>query len=71
MAEGYDLPVAEAYEPFEGEEEFPSEEPGVVTWTTWFWIFLMAFWIIGTGLFLYFTMGNNYVTIPGGNWPLR
>jgi|GEM_PF-5511732 hypothetical protein len=72
MAEEHEVPVAEIAEAEAEElEAFPREELGVVTWHTWFWIFLMAFWVIGTGLFLYFMMGNNYVTIPGGNWPLR
>ena len=44
---------------------------GPVTPTTWFWIFLMAFYIIATGVGLYLAMGNTYVTIPQGDWPLR
>ena len=37
----------------------------------WFWIFLIAFYVIATGVGLYFAMGNTYVTIPQGTWPLR
>ena len=44
---------------------------GPVPVTTWFWIFLMAFYVIATGVGLYLAMGNNYVTVPQGNWPLR
>jgi Ni,Fe-hydrogenase I cytochrome b subunit len=44
---------------------------GPVTPMTWFWIFLMAFYVIATGVGLYFAMGNYYVTVPQGNWPLR
>ncbi len=44
---------------------------GPVTLQTYFWIFLMAFYILATGIGLYFAMGNSYVTIPQGDWPLR
>ncbi len=44
---------------------------GPVTLQTYFWIFLMAFYIIATGVGLYFAMGNSYVTLPQGDWPLR
>lgn len=44
---------------------------GPVTPITWFWIFLMAFYIIATGVGLYLAMGNSYVTIPQGTFPLR
>jgi Ni,Fe-hydrogenase I cytochrome b subunit len=44
---------------------------GPVTPQTYFWIFLMAFYVIVTGVGLYFAMGNNYVTVPQGTFPLR
>jgi Ni,Fe-hydrogenase I cytochrome b subunit len=44
---------------------------GPVTPQTYFWIFLMAFYVIATGIGLYLAMGNSYVTIPQGNWILR
>jgi fucose permease len=44
---------------------------GPVPPMTWFWIFLMAFYVIATGVGLYFAMGNTYVTVPQGDWPLR
>jgi hypothetical protein len=44
---------------------------GPVTPTFWFWIFLMAFYIIATGVGLYMTMGNAYITVPQGTFPLR
>jgi Ni,Fe-hydrogenase I cytochrome b subunit len=61
------------------EEQVPADstdeswrfDVGPVPPMTWFWIFLMAFYIIATGVGLYFAMGNSYVTIPQGNWPLR
>lgn len=62
--------LEETEEPEEYTDEFPHES-GPVTWRTWIWIFLMSAWVIGTGLILYFTMGNNYVTIPNGTFPLR
>ncbi len=52
-------------------DEAESYELGPVTMTTWFWIFLMAFYILATGVGLYFAMGNSYVTIPQGTFPLR
>lgn len=44
---------------------------GPVPAWTWFWIFLMAFYVLATGVGLYLSMGNTYVTIPNGTWPLR
>jgi Ni,Fe-hydrogenase I cytochrome b subunit len=44
---------------------------GPVTFQTFFWIFLMSFYVIATGVGLYFAMGNNYITIPQGTFPLR
>ena len=44
---------------------------GPVTPQTYFWIFLMAFYVIATGVGLYFAIGNTYVTVPQGTFPLR
>ncbi len=54
-----------------GDESTVEVEVTPVTWQTWFWILLMAFYIIATGVGLYFAMGNSYVTVPQGTWPLR
>ncbi len=52
-------------------DEAEMYDVGPVTPQTYFWIFLMAFYIIATGVGLYFAMGNTYVTVPQGNFPLR
>jgi hypothetical protein len=52
-------------------DEAEMVDVGPVTPSTYFWIFLMAFYIIATGVFLFLTMGNAYVTVPQGTWPLR
>lgn len=52
-------------------DEAEMYDVGPVTPSTYFWIFLMAFYIIATGVGLYFAMGNTYVTIPQGTFPLR
>ena len=44
---------------------------GPVTFQTYLWIFLMSFYVIGTGVLLYLSMGIMYITIPQGTWPLR
>jgi Ni,Fe-hydrogenase I cytochrome b subunit len=62
-------------EPAEKPEQHVDEvelyDVGPVTPTTYFWIFLMVFYIFATGIGLYFAMGNSYVTLPQGNWILR
>jgi hypothetical protein len=49
----------------------PEVDVGPVPLSHWFWVFLMAFYIIATAVGLFYAMGNGYVTIPQGNWPLR
>lgn len=57
--------------PQEQHDEFGIAQVEPVNAQTYFWIFLMSFYIIATGIGLYLAMGNIYITIPQGTFPLR